>query len=295
VNFLIQGGFDYNPVFYLLESIGEAPDIETAEAAWRASQTMLHFHTMDEPHFLATGEVRLDPKLLTPYQERYSAKTIPEIAARQMGEILRDEPAVHIRDMLNACRAMLLKMALIHRTTRASLREKYALLHEFSTNVMKINLVREKTLAIYYFSGRMDRFIPLQRTSNFRKFQRSMHSATWDILLLRMPEYLLRLGKPSDPIVAAYVCTGDRALQKVAQCYKIRAVSDAVPMLEVNLTDLTPITGRAVLDEIVESHREWQRERLLQLQNLRSDLLSGDDLKRLVHELEAEVEQFCEH
>jgi hypothetical protein len=66
-------------------------------------------------------------------------------------------------------------------------------------------------------------------------------------------------------------------------------------MLEVNLTDLTPITGRAVLDEIVESHREWQRERLLQLQNLRSDLLSGDDLKRLVHELEAEVEQFCEH
>src|SRR5205085_149318 len=98
----------------------------------------------------------------------------------------------------------------------------------------------------------------------------------------------------------AYVCTGDKALQKVAQCYKIRAVSAiqpnrfAFPLLTADLTDLPPITGRAILDEIVESDRAWQRERVLQLQNPRSDLPSGDDLKRLVQELEAEVEQFCE-
>ena len=195
-------------------------------------------------------------------------ETISEIAARQMSKMLHDEPAVHIRDMMNASRAMLLKMALIHRTTRASLRDKYALFRAFSTNVMKKSLGRESALAIYYFSGGMDRFIPLQRTSSFSKFQRSMRSAVWDLLLLRMPEYLLVNGEPSGTTVA-YVCTGDRALQKVAQCCKIRAVSAmqpnhfALPLLTADLTDLIPITGRAVLDEIVESDREWQRERVL--------------------------------
>jgi hypothetical protein len=164
---------------------------------------------------------------------------------------------------------------------------------------LKMNLARERVLAIYYFSGRMDHFIPLQRTSSFSKFQRSMRSAVWDLLLLRMPELLLVSGKPSGTTVA-YVCTGDRALQKVAQCNKIRAVSTMrpnrlpIPMFTADLTDLIPITGRAVLDEIVESDREWQRERILQLQNVRNNIPSGDELKRLVQELEAEVEQFCE-
>ncbi len=174
VNFLIQGRFDYNPLFYFLESIGGTPDTETAEAAWKSSQTMLHFHTMDEPHFLATGEIRTDQKLLAPYQEQYNAETISEIAARQIGKMLYDEPSLYFQNLMNASRAMLLKMALIHRTTKASLKEKYFLLREFSTNVLKLNLVRESTLAICFFSGEMDRFVSLQRRSSFRKFQRSM-------------------------------------------------------------------------------------------------------------------------
>jgi hypothetical protein len=298
LHFLIHGGFDYNPLFYFFESIGEAPDTETAEAAWRASQTMLHFHTMDEPHFLATGEVRPDPKQLAPYQEQYSAETIPEIAARQIGKMVYDTPVIPI-NLLNSMRAILLKMALIHRTTRASLWDKYTLLREFSTSVLKTGFGRERTLAIYYFSGEMDRFIPLQRTSNFRKFQRSLRAAVWDLFLLRMPETLLVWDIPPGTAVA-YVCTGDRALQKVAQCDKIRAVSAMqpnrlpVPIFTSDLTDLIPIVGRDVLDEIVKSDREWQRERLLKLENPRSESPSGDDLKRLVQELEAEVEQFCE-
>src|SRR4030095_6906818 len=126
-----------------------------------------------------------------------------------------------------------------------------------------------------------------------------MRSAVWDLLLLCMPEYLLVNGEPSGTTVA-YVCTGDRALQKVAQCCKIRAVSAmqpkrfALPLLTADLTDLIPITGRAVLDEILESDRKWQHERLLQFPKTRSDIPSGDDLKRLVQDLEADVKQFCE-
>jgi hypothetical protein len=298
VHFLIRGGFDYNPLFYFFESIGEAPDTETIEAAWRASQTMLHFHTMDEPYFLATGEVRLDPRQLAPYQEQYSAKTIPEIAARQISKMLYNTPVIQI-NLMNYIRALLLKMALIHRTTRANLRDKCLLLREFSTDVLKMGSGRERTLALYYFSGEMDRFIPLQRTSSFRKFQRSLRAAVWDLFLLRMPETCLVRDIPPGTVVA-YVCTGDRALQKVAQCSKIVSVSAMqpyripIPIFAADLTDLIPIVGREVLDEIVESDRAWQRERLSKLENARSDSPSGDDLKRLVQELEAEVEQFCE-
>jgi hypothetical protein len=298
LHFLIHGGFDYNPVFYFFESIGEAPDTETAEAAWRTSQTMLHFHTMDEPHFLATGEVRPDPKQLAPYQEQYSAETIPEIAARQTGKMLSDTPVIPI-NLLNSMRALLLKMALIHRTSRASFWDKYILLREFSTNVLKTRFGRERTLALYYFSGEMDRFIPLQRTSSFRKFQRSLRAAAWDLLLLRMPEtFLARDVANGTPVI--YVCTGDRALQKVAQCNKILYVYAMpphglpVPQFASDLTDLIPIVGGDVLDKIVKSDREWQREGVLKLGNPRSDCPSGDDLKRLVRELEAEVERFCE-
>jgi hypothetical protein len=96
------------------------------------------------------------------------------------------------------------------------------------------------------------------------------------------------------------VCTGDRALQKVAQCNKILYVYAMpphglpVPQFASDLTDLIPIVGGDVLDKIVKSDREWQREGVLKLGNPRSDCPSGDDLKRLVRELEAEVERFCE-
>lgn len=115
-----------------------------------------------------------------------------------------------------------------------------------------------------------------------------------------MPEELLGCGEPNDIKTVAYMCTGDRALQKVAQLCKIHVVYSmqpnrlAVPLMTADLSELIPITGKTILDEITKADREWTRERVLRFQNLKSDMPSGDDFKRIVQELEAEVEKFCE-
>jgi len=68
----------------------------------------------------------------------------------------------------------------------------------------------------------------------------------------------------------------------------------AIPLVTADLSELIPITGKTVLDEITKADKEWTRERILRFQNLRSDIPREDDFKRIVQELEAEVEKFCE-
>ena len=59
---LISLGWDYNPIFYFLETLARNEFEETFPHALDFSQTMFQLHTMDEVYFLKSGEIRPDEK-----------------------------------------------------------------------------------------------------------------------------------------------------------------------------------------------------------------------------------------
>ncbi len=228
---LILKGFDYNPLFYLVENLVKQGQESFAPHLRRMADTLVAFHSMDEARFLREDVIVPNPATVDNYLIRFGAKDISEVSA-EMGRLLLC-PAVNgivanTRKAVTASYSVLLKAALIHKTTCASFTKKLRLLRDFIEQELGVTLAREFLLMTDYFAGRCDRFIPFQKGARWKKFSEKLLASAWDMHLLRVPELMLSWSNEREAAMG-FPCTADGPLRVIGAMYTIEAVINMPP------------------------------------------------------------------
>lgn len=293
----MKNRIDYNAFFYYLEGAAKNETGRLLHYAEEISHSILRLHTMNSSHFLATGGIVVDANTLNLYAQEFGVDTIDEIAplyARAM--VLPADP--RLDGLSKLIYATLLKIGLIHKTSRISIGAKFEELMQFMQDVLNIGMGTERMLAIGYFAGKFDGFIPIQKGAVPGKVFKRLKAAAWDLVLLRLPARLLAIS-PDDEISVAYICTSDRALWQVARTAKLQTVAklmpdspEGIPLMTYDPTPLELNMEPGLIERILESDRNWQRTRIPNITNA-ENRISYESLLSLITILENEVSNFC--
>lgn len=186
LRFVISQHLDYNPFFYYVEGSAKDENHKLLDYATAVSRSILLLHTMDEERFLAAGSISTDPAKLALYASEYGAQTIEEIAELHAREMIRPVDP-YIDGLSRLIYATLLKIGLIHRSSRRSISAKYNEMLAFMQDVLDVAAGPERMLALGYFAGQFDQFIPLQRGAKADRLLKRLRASAWDLLLLRLP------------------------------------------------------------------------------------------------------------
>ena len=214
-------GWDYNPLFYLLEALSRNAFEDTFPYASQFMETMLQFHTMDKSTFLASGEVVADPARVRDYLTGSAASTLSELAQQHVHgfatDLSLDAQALDLQLVYMA----LLKAGIIN-CERQRPQQKMLRFMAFLNDDLGCLLSREAMIAALHFRGKAGNLIPITPGTKIDVKKRTMASA-WDVMLLRMPEFFLSIGDQEETTLG-YVCTSDSALQQVGSMFTLLRV-----------------------------------------------------------------------
>ena len=167
--------------------------------------------------------------------------------------------------------ATLLKTALIHKASGRGVHAKYEELKMFMEEALNVALGVERLLALEYFAGKFDAFIPVQRGAGPTRVLDRLRAASWDLVLLHLPAFLL-VADIRHKVLLGYVCTADKTLNLIAKACRIDGVVALAPDVHVplpimtyDLSALQDDLGRDTLERIRQSDERWQKERASRL------------------------------
>src|SRR5205823_11441419 len=120
------------------------------------------------------------------YLDEYDGKSLDEIAPRYARAIVQPTDP-RLENLANLIYAALLKTGVIQKTSKTDLIGKCRELRRFMQDILKIGMGTERMLALAYFSGKFDSFIPIQKGATFERVVRRLKAAAWDLILLRLP------------------------------------------------------------------------------------------------------------
>src|ERR1700686_4939851 len=207
LRFVVTKRLDYNAFFYCLEGAAKNEAGSLLNYAEEISHSILTLHTMDDSHFLNTGEIIVDPNVLSLYAQEFGAETIEDIAPLYArGMIAPTDP--RLDGLSKLIYATLLKIGLIHKTSKAGIVAKFQELMRFMQDVLNIGMGTERMLALGYFAGKFDSFISIQKGAVTSKVLKRLRAAAWDLVLLRLPARLLAVS-PENEIPVGYFCHRD--------------------------------------------------------------------------------------
>jgi|GEM_PF-4726583 len=284
LDYLLHTKFDYNPSFYYLESFSKSA--ESSQKIIEYTKSILTLHMMDELYFLQKREMRVNEVTLGKYAEKFGTNDVDEMAKRQC-EMLQK---MHVPGTdWKVLYLIILKAALIHRTFQGDFEAKLRKLYEFVYEIFGVLFSRELGVASFYFSGELDKFIPLQKNANAENTLKRMKATAWDMYLLRLPE--LMLCHENAPIPLAMICTGDKGVQAVGRRIRVHRLfttqGTPYPELEVRFGDTkNDISGMKLFEEF--SHNRKDKRRDLDVDRVLNDL----DIH--IERLENEIFEFCD-
>lgn len=211
---IIARGYDYQLMPYVLESFAKNRARGAYEYACRATKAILRLHMMHKEQFRATGVVRADPEALDDYESRFGTVDLDRIVEAQLEPYrgrLGETPTTVTLTLL-----ALLKMVLIRRSVmpHRDLDAQWAAFDEFLFGRLGIYAGAIRTIALLYFSGRLDRWIPTQRNSNADSALAVLTNCAWDLFLGSLPRQILAESSECEPLLYHF-CTRERALASV--------------------------------------------------------------------------------
>jgi hypothetical protein len=297
LKFVVSRRFDYNPFFYYMEATWRSAPSSVVNYATEISVSLLRLHTMEVDRFLNSGEIRADPHLLALYEEEYRVTGLAELASAYARSMIQPtDPRMEWVGKL--AYAALLKTALIHKLSKRSVHAKYEELQIFMEQTFNVALGVERLLALEYFAGKFDAFIPVQRGASPNRALDRLRAASWDLLLLHLPAFLL-VADIHQEVLLGYVCTGDKTLNSIAKACRIDAVVAfapdvhvPLPVMTYDISDLEDDLGRETVGRIRECDERWQKERASRL-FADEKHISFEELDSLIPRLEDEVAEFC--
>jgi hypothetical protein len=297
LQFVVSRRFDYNPFFYYMEAAWRSAPSSLVNYATEISVSLLRLHTMQVDCFLNSGEIRVDPRLLAIYEEEYRVTGIAELASAYARSMIQPtDPRMEWISKL--AYAALLKTALIHKLSKRGVHAKYEELQVFMEQTFNVALGVERLLALEYFVGKFDAFIPVQRGAGPNRVLDRLRAASWDLLLLHLPAFLL-VADIRQEVLLGYVCTGDKTLNLIAKACRIDGVVAfapdvhvPLPVMTYDISALEADLGRETAERIRASDERWQKDRASRL-SADEKHISFEELDSLILRLEDEVAGFC--
>ena len=307
--FLVERGFDPSPIFFYYEASANARDpVHWRQIARERAETVVALQTLDRRRFLASNgdEFVSDPRGEELQLEHSGASSVGELVARYAQ--VADGTAPGVASDVRYSYASLLKTALIQQERRnRPIPERFRLLREFMEMELGVMLGPERSVSILYFArpSALPRFLPdLGARPNLARFLGAVRSASWDLLLLRLPENTLG-GTGRSPVVAdarcvlPYLCTADGVLRRLATTRVIQTVFEfpaefggrrVVAGHRVELLD--GAVPDDVIDAINEENAAWDAQRISD--GVTATPVGAEALDALIARLEAEVAALCQ-
>lgn len=261
LKFLVQKGWDSNPMFYYFEHSSKSNPENFRKNAFRRTESLLKIQLMDEPHFLETGKVIPNTESIEEYLSLLGAKTLIELAEMRVDHFLQSNVKSELTTMIEAIESALIKMVLIRKfeMKRASPIEQYREFMSFLKNELGFTLGREAHLAIHYFCDHAGRLLGIQPNTGKHKAKSIIKSTAWDLYLLRMPEIMF--DAPHSEICISYISTQEKKLQELAQLFSVERIES------FGRTGITPIIGyntiglpEAIKEELKEESSPLQQQ-----------------------------------
>lgn len=201
---VIARGYDYQMMPYVLECLCNNSAVEGRRFAFGVMKAILRLHMMNREMFRASSVIEIDPELLSGYRERFGTTNVDEIVEAQL------EPYADVREpfQVKLYLVVLLTMVGIRQFTHArkAIRYQYEAFDEFVFGRLGFLGSEIRNLALFYFGGKLDKWIKVQQNSRGAKALKLMTNSAWDLALGRLPRQLLA-ESPEDQPSIAYFCT----------------------------------------------------------------------------------------
>lgn len=224
LRFVTEKGWDFSPWFYYMEHFAKSAPHDFLPNAIRRTEALLRLHSMDEKHFLSTGEIIPNPEAVTRYTSEVGAKTLQEVAEHRVKSFANAYNRQVLVEMIEATQIALIKMVLLHKheQPKASPARKLEEFIRFLREDLGIMLAREAHLALHYFCDRAGKLLGIQSNTSIEKALSTIQSTAWDIFLLRFPEMLF--SESPYELCIAYVATHEKRLQELARLFTIERI-----------------------------------------------------------------------
>jgi|ERR1700681_117980 len=237
---LIVRKYDYQLMPYMIESFAKKVNELTYDYALRGTRAILSLHMMDKEHFLATGSVRPDAEALSAYEARFGTTDLDRIAAGQLQGYVTPPPTPI---SVTIYTIVLLKVVLIRRClmpTR-SFDAQWSAFDDFFFSRLGIYSVQARTMALFYFAGKLDHWIKTQRNSDPEQALDLLTNSAWDLYLGSLPQHVLAHSPESEPVLCHF-CTREAELAdllsaSLIQGLRVSRTGGFAPFLSIS-TDL---------------------------------------------------------
>lgn len=260
LRFLTLRGWDSSAIFYYLEHFSKSPIEDFKKNAIRRTESLLKIHSMDDSHFLQTGEIIPNADSIKYYTTTSGVSTLYEVAEKRVKYFIDSYSKTSLISMIEATEIALIKMVLIRKyeMRKSSVVEQYNEFIRFLKDDLGIMLAREAHLAIHYFCDNAGRLLGIQSTTSKEKAVSIIKSTAWDIYLLRMPEIMFS-ESPSE-VCISYVSTQEKQLQALARLFTLERIEC------FNNSCLTPVVGFSMVG-VPESIQSEIGDQLLPVNN----------------------------
>jgi hypothetical protein len=223
VEFIISRRYDYQLMPYVIESLAKKTTNTTDEYVLRGIRAILSLHVMDKEHFQATGEIRTSPLRVQAYEPEFGTTNLDEIARLQLSPYAETIVATPVEVTLNLI--ALQKMVLIRRCEmpQRQLSAQWAAFDEFFFYKVGIFSAQIRKLALLYFSGKLDGWIKVQRSSKPADAASLLLNSAWDLYLGSLPLHILAHSPESQPSICHF-CTREAGLAELLSTSQIRMI-----------------------------------------------------------------------
>lgn len=256
LRFLAQRRWDSCPMFYYLEHYSKSSLEDFKKNAIRRTESLLKIHSMDDPHFVKTGQLIPNEASVEQYLSSSGAKSLYEVAEDRVDSFIRRYSKSELLTMIEAIETALIKMVLIRKfeLKKSAPVEQYREFMRFLKNDLGGLLGREAHLAIHYFCDNAGRLLGIQPNTPKQKAKSIIKSTAWDMYLLRMPEIMFS-DSPSE-VCISYVATQEKQLQALAKLFSIERIqsfrdSGATPVVGFNTSGLPKVVKEQIDDELL--------------------------------------------
>lgn len=173
--------------------------------------------------------------------------------------------------------------------------KKYKEFENFLLNNLKLMPGRELNLALYYFSNFAGKFVNVQPNMGFEKAKKNLKSTSWDLLLLRIPEFLLAPSNLPE-LNAAYIVTSEDKLLDIGDMFNVESIlyrninSYPTPFLSFNIELFKEVMSESEIDILYNGKIDLT---INQLATKSEKLILDKELCWLIEDLELQLSNLC--
>jgi hypothetical protein len=248
-------GWKFNALFYLLEAASKNDFQTVYPHAAAYSESVRTLQLMDSQVFLNTGLIEIDENKQREFSRYHHSGSVETIAASDVLYFSTGQLKSEVHDTIQLIYSALLMIVVVSREScpPAKKVEKF---FRFMQEKLGVHCALEAFLACLKFGGRAGTFLSTKRDTN--ETRRSLLASAWDLFLLRLPELLI-INEGCERTSVSYVCTADKALEKLGKIRTIERIHTGnlrVPTLfRVDTTVLEQQVGRELAHKYVDLSR----------------------------------------